>query len=72
MTVPKNNKYIFQSADICFALFKTNVSQLQVVQYNEVIKTISSLLIFYFFLRKDFTRTKTRHKQKLTNKTKIS
>ena len=26
----------------------------------------------YFFLRKDFERTKTRHKQKSTNKTKTS
>ena len=37
---------------------------------NEVIRTISSL--FIFFLRKDFKRTKTRHKQKPANKTKIS
>ena len=37
---------------------------------NEVIRTISSL--FIFFLRKHFNRTKTRHKQKPTNKTKLS
>ena len=39
----------------------------------EVIRTISSLFIYlFFFLRKDFKRTKTRHKQKPTNKTKLS
>ena len=39
----------------------------------EFIETIieTSLFIF-FFLRKDFKRTKTRHKQIPTNKTKIS
>ena len=36
----------------------------------EVIKRISSQ--FIFFLRKDFARTKSRHKQKPTNKTKTS
>ena len=36
---------------------------------NEVIRTISSL---YFISRKDFECTKTRQKQKRTNKTKLS
>ena len=39
---------------------------------NKAIRAILSLLIFFFFLRKDFECTKTRHKQKLTNKTKLS
>ena len=37
---------------------------------NEVIGTISSL--FIFVLRKNFNRTKTSHKQKPTDKTKLS
>ena len=37
---------------------------------NEVVRTISSLSLF--FLRKYFECTKTRHKQKPTNKTKTS
>ena len=41
----------------------------------KVTRTIPSLCIFLFFfiffLRKDFESTKTRHKQKTTNKTKI-
>ena len=36
---------------------------------NEVIKTISNH--FIFFLRKIFERTKTRHKQKPTDKSKV-
>ena len=37
---------------------------------NEVTGTISSL--FIFVLRKNFNRTKTSHKQKPTDKTKLS
>ena len=54
--------------NIKYCVWKREVSGSSIA--NEVISSISSLLII--FLRKDFERTKTRHKQKPTNKTKLS
>ena len=43
-----------------------------VVLYVEALRTISSLFIYFFFLGKDFARTKTRYKRKSANKIKRS
>ena len=45
---------------------------LQGVQYLRLSGQFWVCLFTLFFLRKNFERTKTRRKQKLTNKTKIS
>ena len=46
-----------------------------IVEYLRLSGQFQARLLFiylFFFLRKDFKRTKTRHKQKPTNKTKLS
>ena len=47
------------------------ISGVAVVKYNEVIKKISSLFFSFFLTKRFLSRTKTRYKQKSTNKTKI-
>ena len=43
-----------------------------VVQWNDFIRTISNLFFFFFFFMKRFRVHKNTHKQKWTNKTKLS
>ena len=62
-------KYRFDLNRFVLKLIKFNrqFNDISSIVY-EVIRTIPSL--FIFFLRKDFERTKTRHKEKSTNKNK--
>ena len=66
---PREIKYRFNLNRFVLKLIKFNrqFNDVSSIVY-EVIRTISSQ--FFFFLRKDFERTKTSHKQKSTNKTK--
>ena len=61
--------------------FNLNRFVLKLIKFNRQFNDVSSILYevsgqfqvcLFFFLRKDFERTKTRHKQKSTNKTKTS